>query len=146
MRIIVFSWTTPALLALRKRCTRRDWADSYARRFYAHQRVQAYDKSARQRGQAVAIIQLTMDPYKQRTGSMPDADYELEGFQYLDEFPEEMPKTAGGPLLHGGSMWDRFLQWREADELLYVVRFRLVTLLTPRRILQPTLFERKEGR
>ncbi|MFH1486621.1 MAG: hypothetical protein ABIH46_11165 [Chloroflexota bacterium] len=136
MRIVSFSWTTPALVALRKSCTRRDWPDSYARRFHAGQRVQAYDKSARHGGQAVAIIQLTMDPYKERTSEMPDQDYELEGFQYFDTFPQELPKNAGGPLLAKGTMQERFLAWRAADELLWVVRFRVLKLLTPRRILQ----------
>ena len=146
LRIISFGWTTPALVALRKSCTRRDWSDSYARRFYGGQRVQAYDRSQRHGGQALAIIQLTMDPYKEHTGEMPDSDYEFEGFSFFDEFPEELPKDAGGPFLVKGSMLQRFLEWREADELLYVVRFRVVTLLTPRRILKPRLFEIKERR
>jgi hypothetical protein len=30
---ISFAWTTPALVADRKRCTRRDWSADYAARF-----------------------------------------------------------------------------------------------------------------
>lgn len=41
MRIISFAWTSPALLAGAKTVTRRDWDDSYARRFSAGELVAA---------------------------------------------------------------------------------------------------------
>lgn len=62
MRIISFAWTTPALLAGRKTCTRRDWTYGYAANFALGEEVAAYDRSPRAFGQRVATIRLTALP------------------------------------------------------------------------------------
>lgn len=79
MKIISFAWTTSTLLAGKKTVTRRDWNDSYARRFKAGDICAAYDKSPRLGGKKVAEIKLARNPYKQWLHDVTDADEVLEG-------------------------------------------------------------------
>ena len=55
MKIISFAWTTEALLAGIKTCTRRDWNDDYARRFKNGEFCQAFDRNPRAGGKRVGI-------------------------------------------------------------------------------------------
>ena len=117
MRIISFAWTTPALLAGRKTCTRREWDDGYARRFHAGDLIAAYDKSPRSGGKQVATIRLTSNPYKALTSDMPDSDWEAEGFAYLTEI---------GAKVNGHTPRELWDDWHRRPVTLWVVRFELV--------------------
>lgn len=119
MKIISYAWTTPALLALRKRKTRRSWADKYAQSFHDGDLVQAYDRSPRVGGKRVAIVRLLLDPYPQRTGKMTFVDFEDEGFKYLEE---------QGIRIQNMTPMDFFLWWRKQDELVWVIEFEVVSL------------------
>ena len=122
MNIVSFAWTTPALLAGRKTVTRRRWAHNYARRFYRQSVVQAYDKSQRVGGKRVALIYLTVTPYREAYSAMPDSDYEAEGFKFFEEQPELLPANAPWPVMN----WSVFEEMRASDEVVTVVRFRRV--------------------
>lgn len=127
MKIISFAWTTPALLAGHKTVTRRDWDPDYARRFQPGERVQAFDRSPRHKGECVAIIQLTSITYEPPSLA-PDSDYEAEGFAYLAEWPELLPKT--GPFSDVRRIYpEAFERWRRTSQRSeWVVRFKLVNL------------------
>jgi hypothetical protein len=127
MHIIVFSWTAPALLAGRKTVTRRAWKESHARRFKRGQMVQAYDRSPQWGGQPIALLRLTQAPYLDSTADMPDADYEAEGFAYLDEHPSLRPTT--GLLKPGQPLRVFFEQWRAIGDMMWVVRFTVERVL-----------------
>lgn len=122
MRIISFSWTTPALLAHRKTVTRRNWADSHAAGFKEGELVQAWDKSPRAGGKRVGTIRLTCKPYRERTDQVPDQDWEGEGFAYLEEI---------GVTLKGVTPADVWSRWKCTQVSLYVVRFEVVAPITP---------------
>ena len=119
MRIISFAWTTPALLARRKTCTRRDWKRSFATRFRAGELVQAYDKQARFGGKRVGIIRLAEKPHLESTRQAPGSDWEAEGFAYLSEI---------GATVDGLEPLDLWTRWtnRGTGETLWVVRFEVV--------------------
>jgi hypothetical protein len=128
MSFITFAWTTAALLAGAKTCTRRSWDPRYARQFKAGDVVDAYDRSPRNRGRVVAYIELLVDAYLESTELMPDSDWEAEGFRYLNEHPEVRPRHilghAAAPdefTFEGG-----FARWRASKDLMWVVRFRLL--------------------
>jgi len=122
---ISFAWTTDALLALRKTCTRRSWTDSYAARFTrAYERgepVDAYNKNPRNGGKTVGQIRLTCAPYKQLMGNFPAADYENEGFKWMEE---------KGLKIQGCDPIDFCQQWINTNEEVWVVRFKPVHLRT----------------
>jgi len=120
--IVSFAWTTAALLAGAKSCTRRSWNDDYARRFKAGAVVQGWDRLPRVGGQQVAIIRLTTDPYLQRTSQMTEMDYRAEGLEWMEQ---------NGILIRGKYPRQFFDQWKAADELVYVVRFQLMKRLVP---------------
>lgn len=121
-RIISFAWTTPALLADRKHCTRREWQEDYARRFKADELVQAWDHQPRTRkGKKVADIRLITAPYWQSLADMPDADYEDEGFAFFEEHPDLLPATHG-PM---GMSRDYFDAWKLDGGGMWVLRFTL---------------------
>lgn len=127
MKIISFSWTSPAILALAKTVTRRDWKLRHAESFKKDEIVQAWDKSPRFKGKKIGIIRLLREPYLESTCKMPMTDYVYEGFEYLDEHPELISpaaKRAGfkPPLITA------FEHWKSAGEMLYVVRFEIVEL------------------
>ncbi len=120
MRIISFAWTTPALLARRKTCTRRKWLRSTAERFQAGELVQAYDKQARFGGKRVGIIRLTAAPYLESTTKAPESDWEAEGFAYLESI---------GALVDGLEPRKLWQSWRELEPAeLWVVRFEVVEI------------------
>ena len=110
MKIISFTWTTPALLAGAKTVTRRGWKPEYAARFKAGDFILAYDRSPRVHGMPVALLRLTRTPYFERVSQMPDSDFEAEGLKALG--------------------WTRqmFEQWRGTTGALWVVRFEVIEL------------------
>lgn len=123
MRIISFGWTTPALLAGQKTVTRRQWKDSYARRFVAGQQCQAWDKLPRTgQGKAVGVIQLIQAPYLQRSDDIPLDHWYREGFDYLHR--QQIPLNANTTAL---GLW---CQWITNPEDLWVVEFKLVKVCT----------------
>ena len=85
MKIISFAWTTPALLAGRKTCTRRNWTTNYALKFKAGEIEQAYNRNPRIGGKRVGLVRLTEDPYPELTGEAPDSDFEAEGLAWMED-------------------------------------------------------------
>lgn len=115
---ISYAWTTDALLARRKTCTRRDWSDDYAKRFPEGSIHNAYNRQARFGGKKVATVQIVLTPYPERSCDIPDEDFENEGFAYMEE---------KGLLIRGITPREFFDNWRESPQILYVVRFKLIS-------------------
>lgn len=115
MANISFAWTTPALLAGVKRVTRRDWPESYARRFRRGQTHAAWDRNPRYRGSQVGLIALTADPVF--SAELPPEDFDLEGFGLLSflglKVDGQRPEV----------MWRA---WRMHAVPQWIVRFELV--------------------
>jgi hypothetical protein len=122
-RIISFAWTTPALRARRKTCTRRDWTVAYAERFHAGDEVLAYDRNPRQGGKTIAHLRLTADPVYESVAFAPDSDYEAEGFAYFAEHPDRQAVRNGIPM-----SWEAFERWRAGVWCEWVIRFEIVEL------------------
>ena len=117
MRIISFAWTTTALLAGCKTVTHREWLQKFAGGWRKGTVAQAYDKSPRFKGVRVGHIELTQDPYQERTCDIPDEDYEAEGFGWMER---------NGHLIRGTRPMIFWEQWRRNPDELWVVRFRLL--------------------
>lgn len=115
--IISFAWTTPAMEARRKFCTRRFWDDRYARRFFAGQVHDAYDRQPRYRGKPICKIRLTETPYKEQLCLIPEEDWKREGFAYLQSIGAKVGKVT--PV----EIWN---QWKDSKEEVWVVRFEYV--------------------
>ena len=118
MLIISFAWTTDVLLSGNKSCTRRHWSEGYARQFRCGMECQGWDRGPRIGGRQVAVVRLMADPYLQRTSMMTEMDYAAEGLKWM----EEQGMTIRG--MEPREFWE---QWKAADELVYVVRFQLVS-------------------
>jgi hypothetical protein len=118
---ISFAWTLPALQALRKTCTRRNWSDDYAARFHKDQLVDAYGKSPRNGGKKVGVIRLTCEPYKESTSRFPASDYEVEGFKWMEE---------QGLFIQGLTPMEFCQDWINANEDVWIIRFKPVILDT----------------
>jgi hypothetical protein len=113
--IISFSWTTPALLAGAKTCTRREWKADYARRFTVGRLVDAWDRSPRTgKGRKVATIRITREPYRESTYRLRGKDWDREGFTWL---------AAHGQL---GMVEQVLSSWTLFPREVYVVEFELV--------------------
>lgn len=132
MRIISFAWTTPALLAGRKTCTRREWDANYARRFKAGDLVAAYERSPRTGGKQVATIRLTADPVLEPLSAMPVTDYEAEGFAFFDEHPELLPKTKSviWAQRFGGGVEQFVAAYANDPREEWVIRFELMSVVS----------------
>jgi hypothetical protein len=119
MLIVSFAWTTPALRALAKVCTRRNWTYEYAQRFIKAYRLEsfiaAWDHLPRVGGHRVGTIKLMEEPFKQRTGDMTEQDYHDEGLEWME---------AHHLLIKGIAPRDFFEGWKRLDEEVYVLRFR----------------------
>ena len=127
--IVSFAWTTWALLALRKKRTRRYWTESYARRFLKGSTHQAYDRPARVHGHQVGIITLAHTPYLQPTSQMTEEDYDLEGLKYMEEVGLSIPsRVVDGKKLPAMHPRQFFEAWRKEDNTLFVVEFEFSPL------------------
>ncbi len=125
-KIMSFAWTTPALLANRKGCTRRAWGGKHAGMYKTGDVVQAWDKLPRTRaGHHVAWIRLTENPHWEFLATMPDSDYEAEGYAFFEEHPELLPQKSG-PM---GTSWVAFNAWRSTNVGMWVIRFQLEEVL-----------------
>jgi hypothetical protein len=127
-KILSFAWTVPPLRADRKTVTRRDWKTKFADRWHAGDIVNAYDRHPRYKGKPIAVVEITSIA-AEAWGDAPDEDYEAEGFAYLEEHPDLIPKSAreaGLPFT-----FEDYRSYRiwYADTLLYVVRFKLLEVL-----------------
>jgi hypothetical protein len=120
LRIISFAWTTPAIQARRKTCTRRDWDDDYAEKFKSGQLLAGYDKSPRFKGHQITVIQLNGKPYKDDTYRAPESDWEAEGFAYLSSI---------GAKVFGVTPEELWKLWHTQHKYLWVVRFDILELL-----------------
>jgi len=112
-----FAWTTDALLAERKKVTRRDWSKEYAARFRERTVHLAYNRLPRIGGNKVGDVRISGPPYPEDTRNIPDADFELEGLKYMEE---------KGLLIRGRTPREFFEAWRQSPQVLFVVRFDLV--------------------
>ena len=116
--ILSFTWTTDALLAGKKTCTRRVWSERTARAWvnaYQGDRLlhSAWDKMPLCRGaKKIADIQLTHLPYRERLKDMPESDLDAESGLWKSR--DEFINLFGSP-----------------ERVVWVVRFRLV--MPPRR-------------
>lgn len=124
-KIISFAYTTSALVADRKTCTRRYWSEPYARRFQKNEMVQGWDKLPRCLGKQVAWVRITTAPYFEAMSLMPDSDYEAEGYAYFQENPHLLPARPG--LM--GTSWAEFEAWRRSPDSMWVVRLKLEEVL-----------------
>lgn len=115
--IISYAWTTDALLARRKTCTRRDWSKEYAARFRAGTGHMAYTRQARFGGKHIGDVLIRQVPYPERTRDIPDDDFEAEGFAFMEE---------KGLLIQKITPRQFFEDWRGSNQVLFVVRFDLV--------------------
>ncbi|MDE2104298.1 MAG: hypothetical protein KGL39_44080 [Patescibacteria group bacterium] len=139
--IISFAHTTPALIARRKTVTRREWQDDYAARIARQVPGLLADawnvsprvvdrKTGKPIGGKVATIKL-LSVTKEPMTSMPDEDYEGEGFGYLYEHPESLPKTLWGePVGRADFSPAAFDHWRSSPAEMWVVRFELIDINT----------------
>lgn len=112
--IISFAWTTDALLAGAKTCTRRSWSSVHARVFHGWQVVEAWDKLPYAGGHHVADIVLIEAPYL--SAEYPEGDYEREGLAWMEK---------QGRLIKGQSPRVFWEEWRAKAPSLWVVRFEL---------------------
>jgi hypothetical protein len=127
-KIISFAWTSTALVAGRKTVTRRQWTPSYAAQFHRNDLVDAYDRQPRYRGRKIATIRLTHDPVYLPDATMPETDYEAEGFAFLDEHPEFIPKSWKKEMDEGETLKDHFEYWRQSGESSWVIRFIVISI------------------
>lgn len=117
---ISFGWTTPALLAGQKTVTRREWKPAMAAQYHAGDVVDAVDRQLRFKGKRIARIELTCDPYRERTNAIPESDWSAEGFEYLTQ----IRATTDG--LTPEQVWRN---WHEVPGEVWVVRFRVAEWL-----------------
>lgn len=123
MKAIAFGMTVPPLMAREKEVTRRDWKATRVASFSAGERVWALDKQYRQGGKRIGVIELTHDPYLEPTMAIPDEDWRLEGFEYMERLGLELK-----PGLTPRMMWEQWKGGTYQVGSLWVVRFRVIEL------------------
>lgn len=120
MKLISFGWTTPALLAGEKTCTRRDWTPGHAARFKAGELVAAWNALPRvvsKQPRQVATVRIESVRW---SNEYPDEDFEKEGFKYLDGL---------GITINGVRPTALWRAWRRQKPYFFVVRFQLVEVV-----------------
>lgn len=116
-----FAWTTPALVAGHKSCTRRDWSEEYASRFRAGEIATALNRQRRHGGQPVAAVRILQAPYFESTALAPESDWKAEGFEYLETLGVKVDK------MRPRVLW-RVWHHPSMAHGMWVVRFELVEL------------------
>ncbi len=127
--IISFAWTTEAVLAGRKKRTRRYWSIEYAKRFALGSTHQGYNRLPRVGGNQIGVLTITQIPHMQQTTSMTEEDYELEGLKYMEEVGLYIPvRTIDGkkvPPMHPRRFFEA---WKEANDNPIVIDFDFIPL------------------
>lgn len=118
---VSFAWTSPAYVARRKRCTRRDWPDHYAEKFVIGSEHVATSRQLRYGGHPIGTFGIE-DIYKGSSAKVPDGDWEAEGFAYLTQIGAMCGKRTPRQI------WD---EWFEHPMDLWVVRFQILTISVP---------------
>ncbi len=124
--ILSFGWTWPAFVARAKTVTRRDWHFNYAFRWHVGRAFDAYDRSPRFGGRLIGRGQLLARPHLQPVRDMPDVDYVNEGFEWMCLHPDVIPRS--GRAMFGNCSRAVFNAWRGGGEVLYVVRFEIISI------------------
>jgi hypothetical protein len=119
---IVFGWTTPALLAGAKSVIRLPETNRQPERWHPGTLVPAYSKLPHHGGRPIGVVQVTADPALEPLAAMPESDYEAEGWGWLHEHRDLLPRWITRSDFNPAA----FDAWRRRDALLWVVRFRLV--------------------
>jgi len=119
---IAFDWTSAAAVVKRKRRTRRDWTEVWAAKFHAGRQYLGLDHNYRVGGQPIVLILLTAEPSWEPLSTMPDEDYEREGFAWLYEHPAALPAK----MTREDVSWAAFNRWRSSPECTWVVDFEVV--------------------
>lgn len=113
MMIISFAWTSESFKAGRKTKTRREWTPEYASRFRIGDLCKAYDKQPRFGGKQIGELIVESLTYED-IDTMPDSDYELEGFAYLEE--QDLK-------IWGKDPWKAFEDWRNEGGWYWLLWF-----------------------
>lgn len=129
MIIVSFGWTWPAFVARHKTVTRRDWAESHARKFQVGAEFKAYDRLPRASGKPIGIGRITESVVREPLSQMPATDYEAEGFAFLAAHPELLPELAHRDAwFREGCSRQAFEAYKNNPESLYVVRFEVIEI------------------
>ncbi len=116
----------PAFVALAKDVTRRRWKPSTAAHYVKGFRFDAWSNAPYAHGIKIGEAVCTCDAYLQPLREMPDDHYHREGFAWLREHPQCLPKAARRELwAQGNCSWDAFDRWRWSGGELYVCEFRI---------------------
>ena len=118
-RNISMANVTSSFCAQEKDITRRNWADVTINLHKKGTKSLVWNKQARFGGEPIGVLELTENPYKQPTGDMTFAQYEFEGFNYLDTRYHEITKK-------GFPLDEIFQNWRRQDITLTVVPFKIL--------------------
>lgn len=131
MRILSFARTTAALIAGHKSVTRREWSattfaairrafDGAIARGERGLRVQAWSASPHRKGKKVGEILITSLTLE-HTHTIPDSDWEAEGFAYMAEHGIDL-----GREFSVAKCWE---SWRHDPDLTTaVIRFEVVSI------------------
>ena len=114
---ISFAWTTEPFLANAKDVTRRYWKDIHARKFDVGMIVSGYDKLPYRGGEKIGELKITKKPYQQRTSKLTELDYKREGLLWMEE---------NNVSIHGKKPRAFFDDWKEKDDLVWVVEFEKI--------------------
>jgi len=120
LKAISFAWTTPSVVAERKRHTRRFWKPHYAKRWHKGDLAWALSRQYQYGGERVAIIEIQEEPYEENLkvwDKREEEFYELEGFGFLDD-KKIAPANALSPLMQM-THW-----WLDTCESPFVVEFK----------------------
>jgi hypothetical protein len=123
---ISFGYTSPAFILLQKVLTRRCWKASHVKKFYSGKRVRAINTDRRCGGKPIGEIELTHDVIEQPTGLMPESDFKKEGFEFLEKHRYFIKKNS--PFYKFDSMRVFFEWWKEQNDPVYVVRFKVIDI------------------
>jgi hypothetical protein len=119
MKSISYAWTTGAVKARKKICTRRKWSADYAARFHAGEKVLALNRNYRIGGSPFGMVQLTADPKQERTGTMTEQDFIDEGLAWME---------AQGIMIQGKTPRQFFDDWKALDEAVYKIEFEILEI------------------
>lgn len=127
MKIISFGWTWPPFVAGVKTVTRRGWKLRYAAQWHACDEFLAYDRSPRYGGEVIGRGKLVGRPELTQMRDMPDQDYIAEGFAWLHDHPQCLPRAAREQEW-AGCTFAAFDGWRNAGGPIYVIRFEVLEI------------------
>lgn len=113
LKHLTVGWMSPAFITGNKQCIRKqNWSLRDIASFKENSIVIVKEND---NSEELGLVRLTVNPYLENSANAPNADYDNEGMEYMEQFTTE-------------SLYSKWIDFKNSKKDVYVFRFEVVHL------------------